>query len=72
MRQDFPGGPVVKNLPASARDMSLIPGLGRSHMPPEQLGSCTPSTEPTDSEKGPRAATQTGTVKHQNKYIKNM
>ena len=29
----FPGGAVVKNLPANAGDMGLIPGLGRSHMP---------------------------------------
>ena len=31
---DFPGGTVVKNLPAYAgdkRDVHLIPGLGRSH-----------------------------------------
>ena len=26
---DFPGGPVVKNLPANAGDMGSIPGLGR-------------------------------------------
>ena len=26
----FPGGPVVKNVPANARDAGLIPGLGRS------------------------------------------
>ena len=26
---DFPGGPVVKNSPANAGDMGLIPGLGR-------------------------------------------
>ena len=26
----FPGGPVVKNLPANARVMGLIPGWGRS------------------------------------------
>ena len=26
----FPGGSVVKNPPANAGDMSLIPGLGRS------------------------------------------
>ena len=26
----FPGGSVIKNLPANARDMGLIPGLGRS------------------------------------------
>ena len=29
----FPGGPVVKNPPCNARDTSLIPGPGRSHMP---------------------------------------
>ena len=29
---DFPGGPVVKNLPASAGDMGSIPGPGRFHM----------------------------------------
>ena len=26
----FPGGAVVKNLPANSRDMGSIPGLGRS------------------------------------------
>ena len=26
----FPGGSVVKNLPATAEDIGLIPGLGRS------------------------------------------
>ena len=31
MYQDFHGGPVVKNLPANAEDIS-VPGLGRSHM----------------------------------------
>ena len=30
---DFPGGLVFKNLPASAEDMGLISGPGRSHMP---------------------------------------
>ena len=30
---DFPGGAVVKNLPANAGDTGSIPGLGRSHMP---------------------------------------
>ena len=29
----FPGGPVIKNLPANAGDMGSSPGLGRSHMP---------------------------------------
>ena len=27
---DFPGGSVVKNLPANARDVGSVPGLGRS------------------------------------------
>ena len=31
--QDFPGGLAVKNLPASAGDMGLIPGTGRYHIP---------------------------------------
>ena len=30
--QGFPGGTVVKNLPANAGDMGLISGPGRSHM----------------------------------------
>ena len=30
--KDFPGGAVVKNLPANAGDMGLSPGPGRSHM----------------------------------------
>ena len=29
----FPGGTVVKNLPANAGDTGSCPGLGRSHMP---------------------------------------
>ena len=29
----FPGGTVVKNLPANAGDMGSSPGLGRFHMP---------------------------------------
>ena len=30
---DFPGGTVVKNLPANAGVMGSIPGPGTSHMP---------------------------------------
>ena len=30
--EGFPGGPVVKNLPAGAGDLGLIPGPGRFHM----------------------------------------
>ena len=29
----FPGGSVVKNLPANAEDIGSIPAPGRSHMP---------------------------------------
>ena len=31
--RDFPGGAVVKNLPANAGDTGSMPGPGRSHMP---------------------------------------
>ena len=31
--EGFPGGAVVKNLPANAGDMGSSPGLGRSQMP---------------------------------------
>ena len=30
--EDFPGGAVVKNLPANAGDTGSSPGLGRSHV----------------------------------------
>ncbi len=30
---DFPGGTVVKNLPANVGDMGSSPGPGRSHVP---------------------------------------
>ena len=29
---NFPDGPEVKNMPASAGEKGLIPGLGRFHM----------------------------------------
>ena len=32
MWEDFPGGPVVKNLPCNSGDNGLIPGRGGSHM----------------------------------------
>ena len=31
--RDFPGGAVVKNLPANAEDTGSSPGVGRCHMP---------------------------------------
>ena len=30
---NFPGGPLVENLPAGAGGMGSIPGPGRFHMP---------------------------------------
>ena len=51
--QGFPSGSVVKNPPASAGDMSLIPGSGSSHMPwsnqarePQLLSLCSRAQEP--------------------------
>ena len=51
--QGFPGGSVVKNLPASAGDMGLIPGPWRSHMPwsnqahvPQLLNLCSRAQKP--------------------------
>ena len=33
MKWGFPGGSVIKNPPASAGDIGLIPGWQKSHMP---------------------------------------
>ena len=48
IKQGFPGGSVVKNLPASAGDTGSIPGPGRCHMPqsseahaPQLLSLCS-------------------------------
>ena len=44
-RGDFPGGPVVMNLPCNAGDVGLIPGQG--------TGTCVPLTR-----ESPRATTK--------------
>ena len=45
--QDFPGGTIVKDLIASARDMGLIPDPERFHMPqPLALAGRFFTTEP--------------------------
>ena len=44
--RDFPGGAVVKNLPANAGDTGSRPGLGRFPHAAEQLSPCTTTTEP--------------------------
>ena len=38
--RDFPGGPVVKNLPANAGDMGSIPGPGNSLMLQSDMPMC--------------------------------
>ena len=43
---DFPGGPVVKNLPCNAGDSSLIPVRGAEI--PHALGQLSSSTTTTD------------------------
>ena len=43
----FPGGSVVKNPPADAGDMGLIPGLGGSHMLRRNESPRATTTEPT-------------------------
>ena len=52
-RKGFPGGSVVKNPPANARDTGLIPDLGRSPMlwsnkacAPQPLSLCSRTWEP--------------------------
>ena len=52
-RWDFPGGAVVKNLPASTGDTGSSPGPGRSHVPrsnkaraPQLLSLCSRACEP--------------------------
>ena len=46
--QNFPGGPVVKSLPANAGDLGSLPGPGRYHMPwatkPVSHSYCSPGT----------------------------
>ena len=67
MVRDFPCGPVVKNLPCSVGDVSLIPGQG-TKIPhdAEQLISCATTRESApqrktsrDPTKIPPAATKT-------------
>ena len=43
---DFPGGAVIKNLPANAGNMGLIPGPGKIPHAAEQLSPRATTTEP--------------------------
>ena len=46
MERGFPGGTVVKNLPANAGDTGSSPGLGRIPHAAEQLNPRATTTEP--------------------------
>ena len=45
-KKHFPGGPAVKNLPASTGDQGSIPGLGKIPHVMGQLSLCAATTEP--------------------------
>ena len=45
-QEDFPGGPVVENLPVSAGDMGLVPGWRRFHML-QGNSACAATAEPS-------------------------
>ena len=46
MHMDFPGGAVVKNLPANAGENAFEPWSGKIPHAAEQLSLCTTTTEP--------------------------
>ena len=45
-KREFPGSPVVKNLPSNAGDVGLIPGEGTKV--PHAMGQLSPCTTPTE------------------------
>ena len=67
MRWEFPGGPVVENLPCNAVDMGSIPGWG-TKIPHamEQLSSCATTRESMHHNEKTRPAT-TKTQRSQNR-----
>ena len=56
--EDFPGGPVVENPPASAGDMGSIPGPGRLHMPQGHHNYWSPVPGAHTSQQSPLTATR--------------
>ena len=46
-REDFPGGPVVKNPPANTGHAGSVSGPRRFHNPPGQLSPCTQLLKPS-------------------------
>ena len=48
---DFPGGPVIKNLPSKAGDMGLIPGQRTKIPQATTREACRPQQRPSTAEK---------------------
>ena len=62
LSRDFPGGPVVKSVPANVGDMGSVPGQGRSHMlrgQPSPYARGTKACEPQSLVLWRREATST-------------
>ena len=55
--RDFPGGPVVKNLPCNTEDMGTVPGWGtRNPHAISQLSLCVTMRRCCELQLGPNAA----------------
>jgi len=75
--RDFPGGPVVKNLPCDAEDLGSIPGWGtKTPHAMEQLNPGTTTIDPTHRNKIPHDTTgdpllqlRLGATRYINRYI---
>ena len=52
--QGFPGDSVVKNPPANAEDVSLIPGPGRSHIPGDSESQAPQPLKPSAKSRAPQ------------------
>ena len=59
IQRDFPGGPVVKNLPCNAEDLGSIPGWGtKIPRAMELLNPCTATIDPMRCNKIPHDTTE--------------
>ena len=61
LKKGFPGGSVVRNLPASAGDVGLTPGIGKSHG--EVMAAHSSISMQTPKDKGAWQATVHGAAK---------
>ena len=61
LKKGFPGGSVVRNLPASAGDVGLTPGMGKSHG--EVMAAHASISMQTPKDKGAWQATVHGAAK---------